>query len=640
MQSAKADFYVSAQGNDGWSGALASPNEMRTDGPFASIPRAQKAVRELRGSKRLRRPVTVLIRKGTYRLTQPLVFTPEDSGTKESPTVYAAFPGERPTLTGGRRITGWRKAEGGLWSVELPGVKSGEWYFSDLYVNNQRRKRPRLPKDGFYRVESLVAPDVKNAFHYAEGDIRPWHNMDDVELVLFNAWDELRMRIAGLDEQTRTVTFTGSNNWPINSWEPHSRYYVENVREALDEPGEWYLDRGSGVLSYYPLPGEDMGKAEVIAPVLEELIRIEGDVDNRRFVEHVHLRGLTLWHTGWSLPPEGHVPIQAEYRIGAVISANGARSCVVQDCELAHIGKYGIEFARGCCENRITGNHIYDIGAGGVKIGTPAQEIQDFERTSRNEVSGNHIHDGGKTYLCAVGVWIGKGDNNLISRNHIHDLYYTGISVGWTWGYGPSPAFGNIIEHNHIHDIGKGLLSDMGGIYTLGISPGTVLRYNLIHDVLSYSYGGWGIYLDEGSTDILVENNIVYRTKTGGFHQHYGKENIIRNNIFALSKEAQIQRSRPEEHISFTFERNIVYWTEGHLFHGNWGGTNFRIDNNIYWNASGPVQFPQDWKERGMDVHSIVADPLFRDPEHGDFTLKPDSPAFELGFNAIEGVGD
>jgi parallel beta-helix repeat protein len=308
---------------------------------------------------------------------------------------------------------------------------------------------------------------------------------------------------------------------------------------------------------------------------------------------------------------------------------------------LAHIGKYGIELAQGCRDNRIAGNHIHDMGAGGVKIGEPVIRLTDHEATSGNKVSRNHIHDLGKTYLCAVGVWIGQSGDNLVAHNHIHDLNYTGISVGWTWGYGNSKAVGNIIERNHIHHIGKRLLSDMGGIYTLGISPGTVLRGNLIHDVESYSYGGWGIYFDEGSTDILAENNIVYNTKTGGFHQHYGKENVVRNNVFAFAKEGQIQRSRVEEHVSFTFEGNIVYWTQGNLFHGNWSGTNFRMDKNLYWNAAdGSIQFPEGWKDRGLDAHSVVADPLFVNPEKFNFRLKPDSPAFKLGFKQIDRVGD
>jgi parallel beta-helix repeat protein len=187
------------------------------------------------------------------------------------------------------------------------------------------------------------------------------------------------------------------------------------------------------------------------------------------------------------------------------------------------------------------------------------------------------------------------------------------------------------------------MLSDMGGIYTLGVQPGTVIRGNVFHDINSHGYGGWGIYLDEGSTNILVEDNIVYRTKTGGFHQHYGRENTIRGNIFAFSREGQIIRTRMEDHLSFTFERNIVYWNEGHLLGGKWSDSDhYRLDHNLYFNAAGgPVEFAgssfAEWQARGQDQHSIIADPLFRDPSKGDFRLKPGSPALTLGFREIGG---
>ena len=609
----QADFYVSPKGNDAWSGALPQPNEMKTDGPFASIERAQQAVRKLD------RPGTVFIRKGTYQLTEPLTFTPEDSGD-----TYTAYPREKPVISGGRRITGWAK-NGELWTAN---VRTG-WYFSDLYVNNERRFRPRLPKDGFYHIAEVISPDVKNAFRYAEGDIKPWQNLDDVELICFNAWDELRFRIAKLDPETRTVTFTGSNNWPFGAWgQNNTRYYVENVRETLDEPGEWYLDRKTGVLTYYPMPGEDMRKAEVIAPVLNELLTVRGDAGKP--VEHLVLKGLSFRYAGWDLPKESYISIQSAVKIPGVIHIQDAKDCSIEECDISHVGQYGIDIASGS-NMLIKGNVIHNMGAGGIKLGSG----------DHNLITRNHIYDLSHTYLSAVGIWIGNSGYNTVSYNHIHDLNYTGISVGWSWGYGPSAAVGNIIEHNHIHDLGKGLLSDMGGIYTLGVSPGTVLRYNLIHDVVSYSYGGWGIYFDEGSTGIVAENNIVYRCKSAGFHQHYGKENIVRNNIFALGTEGQMQRSRPEEHLQFTFERNIVYYTQGNLLAGNWSGpTSYKIDNNLYWNTSGPVQFPDDWKTRGMDVHSIVADPLFVNTEKGDFRLKPNSPALKLGFKSIVGAGD
>jgi len=607
-----ADFYVSPKGNDAWSGKFAQPNEMKTDGPFATIQKGQEAVR------RLKRPGTVLIGKGTYQLAKPLVFTPKDSGD-----TYAAYPGEKPIISGGKRITGWVK-NGGLWTANVP----TDWHFSDLYVNGQRRFRPRLPKEGFHNIESKIADDVKNAFHFSEGHIQPWKNLDDVEVVVFNAWDELRFRIAKLDTDTRTVTFTGSNNWPWGAWgQQLNRYYIENVREALTEPGEWYLDRKTGVLTYYPMPGEDMKKVELIAPLLNDLLSIRGEKD--RPVENLCLKGLAFRYAGWDLPKESYISIQAAVKIPGVIRIEGGRDCSIEDCDISRVGQYGIDIANGS-NILIKGNSIHCMGAGGLKVGSG----------EGNTITRNHIYDLGHTYPSAVGVWVGGSGHNTISYNHIHDLYYTGISVGWSWGYNPSAAVGNIIEHNHIHDLGKGLLSDMGGIYTLGVSPGTVLRYNLIHDVVSYNYGGWGIYFDEGSTGIVAENNIVYRCKSAGFHQHYGKENVVRNNIFAIGMESQLQRSRPEEHLQFSLERNIIYYSEGTLLGKNWTGTSFHLDNNLYWNTSGPVEFPEDWKDRGMDLHSVVADPLFVNPEKSDFRLKSNSPALKLGFKPIQGVGD
>jgi parallel beta-helix repeat protein len=216
--------------------------------------------------------------------------------------------------------------------------------------------------------------------------------------------------------------------------------------------------------------------------------------------------------------------------------------------------------------------------------------------------------------------------------------------VGWNWGYQETPCRANVIEFNHLHDIGQGMLSDMGAVYTLGIQKGTIVRNNLIHDVNSFTYGGWGLYTDEGSSDIILENNVVYATKSAGFHQHYGRDNIVRNNIFAFGKEYQLMRTREEAHISFIFTNNIVYFDSGTLLGSNWKNDNFRIDHNIYFDtrASRPGDIPfagatfAEWQARNHDRNSLLADPLFQDAPNHNFTLNPASPALKRGFNAID----
>jgi parallel beta-helix repeat protein len=241
----------------------------------------------------------------------------------------------------------------------------------------------------------------------------------------------------------------------------------------------------------------------------------------------------------------------------------------------------------------------------------------------------------------AVGIWLGQASDNRIAHNHIHDLHYSGISVGWTWGYESSHNVNNVVERNHIHHVGQRagetapLLADLGGIYMLGGRAGTVVRDNHIHDVRGVRLG-WGIYLDEGCSEVVVEGNLAYRTTDGGFHLHYGRENVIRRNVFAFAERGQqIWRSREEPHLSFTFTNNVVYWTNGTPMTLT-GPTNVRFDHNVY----GPLSADQfraadktweQWRAAGQDLNSRIVDPMFVDPEKGDFRLKEGSPAGAIG---------
>ena len=646
-------FYVSTQGNDNWSGKLNKPNAGRTDGPLATLGGARDAIRELKTRGPLTQPVQVWVSGRVYRIEKPFTLDPRDSGTQPCPVTYAAAPGERPIISGGRRITGWSKGEGPLWVADVPQARQGEWYFHQLFVNGARRTRARTPNEGYLLTEGPIEPladrrkargdaSTKMGFRFKPGDIKPWPGLGDVNVFAYHSWTASLHWVASVDEASSVVRFTARSNWPIGYWEAKQRYTVENCRAALDAPGEWYLDRATGLLHYWPVAGEDPRQADVVAPVLGRLVEFQGEPELGLCVEHVTLRGLSFQHADWILdksqPADGQ---GAAFQKDAALLLHGAQRCALEQCEIAHVGMYALWLRQGCQDNRIVQCHIHDLGTGGIRIGETFLPRDKARAADRNVVDNCFIHDGGHVFPAGHGVWIGRASHNTVRHCEICDFYYSGVSIGWSWGYAASTANHNTLEYCHIHDLGKGVLSDMGGFYTLGVSPGTRIANNVFHDVYSYSYGGWGMYTDEGSSHITMENNVVYNTKTGGFHQHYGRENVIRNNVLAFSKAGQVIRSREEEHVSFTFERNIVLVDNALPLGGRWTNGNFKLDSNLYWNTTDEeMDFSEwsfeDWQDEGHDAHSLVADPLFVDVKRYDFRVKPGSPAFKLGFKDID----
>lgn len=634
--------------------------------PLASPHGALARIRKMRRRKPASGGVTVMLHEGIYPLSRPLTFRPADSGTAEAPLTFAAAPGATVVLSGGRPLNGWTRTRvngKACWMTEVPEVKRGEQFFTQLFINGHRRQRARLPKKGWFRFNDYVRAKERTPkwhcgprrMYYKAGDLKPWKNLSDIRLLTPEYWFASDHRIRRIDTRRRIVHFKTNSVASLHDEKQKcARYFVENVFEALSEPGEWYLDRKSGKCFYIPMPGEEPESVVGIAPILDKVIFLAGTA--KQPVTHIRFENLSIQHAEWMYPADDAGSVQSSFKVPGAVILKAARHCMVYGCEVTRTSTWGIETRNGCHDNHVLRCSVHDVGAGGIKIGHEWMSRIDETSThiikpisdlpSATTVSDCSVHNVGTVHLTGVGIWVGNAGGNRIVHNEVFDIPYTGISCGWTWADVPTATTDNCIEDNHVHHIGCDRnLSDNGGIYILGQHPGSTVRRNHIHDVQCYGYGGTGIYTDEGAAEIRVENNLVHHTTNAGCFTHVGRDIVIRNNIFAMAKAQHLRLGNRGDFRANIFVNNIVCWKDGELGKTNWGLQSCRWEKmhylcygNLFWNAGGEVSLVDDkslgdLQREGQHEDTRVADPLFMDAGGGDFTLREDSPAIALGFN-------
>ena len=553
-------LYVSTDGNDQWTGLLASPNATRTDGPKLTISAAQVAVRAqilAMSTANARRPITVQIAAGTYRLAAPLAFGPGDSGGPGAPVLYTAAQPGAVKISGAVAVgTATPTSAGALVALPAPVVDAGAVRGgTQLLVNGRRATLARTPNaDNFWFVQKslpLIGEPVgqtgKEAFVPPVEAMSLVNNLNSTDreraiVTVMQAWSAGHHRLSSLAAPAGGMRLTPRTAWPFLYFGFDQRFYIENLPSALDAPGEWIWN--GNTISYLATAADVGQTVKLEIPMIEKLVVILGNEAAGTWVQDLQFNGLTFSDTRYLTPDAGFIDRQAANDIGAAVEVDAARRIVFENCNFTRTGGYAVWLRNSVRESRIGTSQMSDLGAGGIKVGLAAQSPTYLNGTGANTLFGNRITETGKLVPGAVGIWIGQSFDNVVSNNLIANTTYTAISVGWSWQYGTPTSGRNAITKNLLFNIGQGALSDLGAIYTLGESPGTVISGNVIQEVRSYpgyGAGSWGLYNDESSTDILVERNIVVGTSTGGYLLHRGRNNTLRSNILASGDRSEVQ---------------------------------------------------------------------------------------------------
>lgn len=525
-----------------------------------SLHEAMREARELRRLNRLAadEPVRIQMKGGVYSLYEPVFIRPEDSGTENSPTIIEAFPGETPVLSGGLRISHWRK-EGNYWTAPVPEWNGNAFLFRQLWVNGRKAVRARNVSD-FNRMDRIRFNDRENRILWIPASaVSKIRKAENPELIIHQMWAVAVLRIqsitiqgdsAGICFHNPEARIQFEHPWPQPMMKEgfRSAFYLTNALELLDEPGEWYFDKRQRKLYYMPHEDEDMRTAEVVVPVLENLVELAGTID--RPVRHVQFKGIHFQYTTWTRPSEkGHVPLQAgmylldayklrppgvpgNFNLGienqgwigrppAAVSVCAATHTLFENCSFEHLGACALDFIHASSDDEVTRCTFRDIAGNGIQVGKfsdvgmethlPYDPADKREICVQQHINNNYISDTANEDWGCVGIAAGYVSDIRIEHNEISEVSYTGISLGWGWSKTVNCMRNNRVHANYIHHYAKHMY-DVSGIYTLSVQSKTEITENRIEAIYHPPYvhdpNHWFyLYTDEGSSFIVVKDN-------------------------------------------------------------------------------------------------------------------------------------
>ena len=539
-------YYVSPSGNDQNSG---DQNQ-----PFATIERAKEAAAEILRKPDLKK-VSIFLEPGNYSISKPVTFSSKEFNNHQIKLLVKNSSQGEVVISGGNILKEWRKMENGLWVTDLSQSFAQEAQVRELFIDGKRAKRARYPNEDYLRVKK-VGDDKRTHFFFENGDFPMPQKVEDTELILLHDWSISRIPVLEIDQTQQKLTAVdtigtkGLDFFTLDNWEAHPRYYLENDLAFLDQDYEWYFDREHHKI-FVKMPSEEvMDDHLCIIPISNNLIHLEGTPENP--LHNISFEGITFRHSAWYIPLNGYAGVQAAHYdprpkhdmgwsvVSAAISGEFIDSCIFRNCIFENLGGTGLWLGAGATNNQVLGCQFKDISANGIMIGEGRdRKVGDgvWWETAPEQVAKNNliedcqISDCGVQYFGAVGIWCGLTEATKIRNNELSHLPYTGISIGWMWNPTPTPAKDNIVSGNHIHHIMQ-KLSDGGGIYMLGLQPGSKLIGNLIHDVKVHvgRAESNGMFLDEGITDVLVAENTIYDIAKSPIRFHKATTNIVRDN--------------------------------------------------------------------------------------------------------------